>query len=130
VMSSNRVGGAGGKMSGLKHWDVEPDIMVMAKGQPMAPGGLTIATPEVGDSLKDHTSPPSVENPVTATAILATIDVIEKGNFLQNAEKMGILLRDRLKVKEKYQAIGEVRGMGLFKDGIVKGRKSLPGFHR
>ena len=119
-------GRTGGKMFGIEHWEVEPDIMVMAKGAANgAPVGLTIATPEVGDSLKGSHLSTFGGNPVTAIAILATIDVIEKRKLVQNAEKMGIYLRDRLNgLKEKYRAIGEVRGMGLIQGmEIVKAKK-------
>ena len=56
-------GRTGQKMFGIEHWEVEPDIMVMAKGAANgAPLGITIATPEVGTSLKgSHLSPPLVE---------------------------------------------------------------------
>jgi len=119
-------GRTGGKMFGIEHWEVEPDIMVMAKGAANgAPVGLTIATPEVGDSLKGSHLSTFGGNPVTAIAILATIDVIEKRKLVQNAEKMGMYLRDRLNgLKEKYRAIGEVRGMGLIQGmEIVKAKK-------
>ena len=119
-------GRTGGKMFGIEHWEVEPDIMVMAKGAANgAPVGITIATPEVGDSLKGSHLSTFGGNPVTAIAILATIDVIEKRKLVQNAEKMGMYLRDRLnELKEKYRAIGEVRGMGLIQGmEIVKGKK-------
>jgi len=119
-------GRTGGKMFGIEHWEVEPDIMVMAKGAANgAPVGLTIATPEVGDSLKGSHLSTFGGNPVTAIAILATIDVIEKRKLVQNAEKMGMYLRDRLNgLKEKYRAIGDVRGMGLIQGmEIVKGKK-------
>jgi len=119
-------GRTGGKMFGIEHWGVEPDIMVMAKGAANgAPVGITIATPEVGDSLKGSHLSTFGGNPVTAIAILATIDVIERRKLVQNAEKMGTYLRDRLDgLKEKYRAIGEVRGMGLIQGmEIVKGKK-------
>ncbi len=100
--------------------------MVMAKGAANgAPVGLTIATPEVGDSLKGSHLSTFGGNPVTATAILATIDVIEKRKLVDNAEKMGTYLKDRLNgLKEKYHFIGEVRGMGLIQGlEIVKAKK-------
>jgi 4-aminobutyrate aminotransferase len=119
-------GRTGGKMFGIEHWGVEPDIMVMAKGAANgAPVGLTIATPEVGDSLKGSHLSTFGGNPVTAAAILATIDVIEKRKLAENAEKMGHYLRDQLNgLKEKYRVIGEVRGMGLIQGmEIVKSKK-------
>jgi 4-aminobutyrate aminotransferase-like enzyme len=119
-------GRTGGKMFGIEHWGVEPDIMVMAKGAANgAPVGITISTPEVGDSLKGSHLSTFGGNPVTATAVLATIDVIEKKRLLQNAERMGKYLRDRLEgLKEKYRLIGEVRGMGLIQGiEVVKTNK-------
>jgi len=119
-------GRTGGKMFGIEHWEVEPDIMVMAKGAANgAPVGITIATPEVGDSLKGSHLSTFGGNPVTATAILVTIDVIEKRKLVQNAERMGKYLKDRLdELKEKYRVIGEVRGMGLIQGlEIVKAKK-------
>jgi 4-aminobutyrate aminotransferase len=119
-------GRTGGKMFGIEHWEVAPDIMVMAKGAANgAPVGITIATPEVGDSLKGSHLSTFGGNPVTAIAILATIEVIEKRKLVQNAEKMGMYLRDRLNgLKEKYRVIGEVRGMGLIQGmEIVKVKK-------
>jgi 4-aminobutyrate aminotransferase-like enzyme len=119
-------GRTGGKMFGIEHWEVEPDIMVMAKGAANGvPVGLTIATPEVGDSLKGSHLSTFGGNPVTATAILATIDVIEKRKLVDHAEKMGLYLGNRLNgLKEKYRAIGEVRGMGLIQGlEIVKAKK-------
>jgi 4-aminobutyrate aminotransferase len=119
-------GRTGGKMFGIEHWGVEPDIMVMAKGSANgAPVGITIATPEVADTLNGLHLSTFGGNPVTATAVLATIDVIEKRNLLQNAKKMGDYLKDRLYgLQEKYQIIGEVRGMGLIQGiEVVKAKK-------
>jgi 4-aminobutyrate aminotransferase len=119
-------GRTGGKMFGIEHWGVEPDIMVMAKGAANgAPVGITIATPEVGDALKGLHLSTFGGNPVTATAVMATIDVIEKKKLPQNAEKMCFYLRDQLDgLKEKYRIIGEVRGMGLIQGiEIVKAKK-------
>jgi len=119
-------GRTGGKMFGIEQWEVEPDIMVMAKGAANgAPVGITIATPEVGDSLSGSHLSTFGGNPVTATAIFATIEAIEKRKLAQNAEKMGAYLRDGLNgLKEKYPVIGEVRGMGLIQGvEIVKEKK-------
>jgi 4-aminobutyrate aminotransferase len=119
-------GRTGGKMFGIEHWEVEPDIMVMAKGAANgAPVGITIATPEVGESLNGAHLSTFGGNPVTATAVLATIDVIEKRRLAQNAERIGIYLKESLNgLKEKYQVIGEVRGMGLIQAmEIVKAEK-------
>ena len=113
-------------MFGIEHWGVEPDIMVMAKGAANgSPIGITIATPEVGQALKGSHISTFGGNPVTATAVLATIDVIEKKKLVHHAETMGRYLRGHLEVlKEKYPIIGDVRGMGLIQGmEIVKAKK-------
>jgi len=65
-------------------------------------------------------------NPVTAAAVLATIEVIEKRSLVRNAQEMGNYLREGLDgLKEKYPVIGEVRGMGLIQGmELVKANKA------
>jgi 4-aminobutyrate aminotransferase-like enzyme len=119
-------GRTGGKMFGIEHWGVEPDIMVMAKGAANgSPVGITIATPEAAESLIGSHLSTFGGNPVTAAAVLATIEAIQKRRLVQNAEEMGQFLRDRLEgLKEKFRIIGEVRGMGLIQGmEIVKDEK-------
>jgi 4-aminobutyrate aminotransferase len=123
-------GRTGGKMFGIEHWGVEPDIMVMAKGAANgSPVGITIATPEVADSLNGSHLSTFGGNPVTATTVLATIEAIEKRELVQNAGSMGQFLRDRLEgLKEKFEIIGEVRGMGLIQgmEIVKKGKEPAP----
>ncbi len=53
-------------------------------------------------------------NPVACAAALASIDVIEKDNLLENATKMGEYFMGKLnEFKSKYSFIREVRGLGL-----------------
>ena len=107
--------GRTGKMFGIEQWDIEPDIMTFAKGMANgAPIGATIASAEVADSMKGLTISTFGGNPVTATAALATIQVIEEENLVENARLMGQRLRAGLAtLKDKYPVIGDVRGMGL-----------------
>ncbi len=121
-------GRTGGKMFGIEHWGLEPDIMVMAKGAANgSPVGITIATPEVADSFTGFHISTFGGNPVTAAVVLATIEAIEKRGLMENAEKMGHYLRDRLNgLKEKHRIIGEVRGMGLMQGMEVVKEKKEP----
>ena len=107
--------GRTGKMFGIEQWDVEPDIMTFAKGMANGvPIGATIASAEVADSMKGLTISTFGGNPVTATAALATIQVIEEENLVDNARLMGQRLRAGLEnLRDKYPVIGDVRGMGL-----------------
>jgi 4-aminobutyrate aminotransferase-like enzyme len=121
-------GRTGGKMFGIEQWGVEPDIMTFAKGMANGvPIGATIATPEVADSLKGLNISTFGGNPVTATAALATIQVIEEDNLVENARVMGTRLREGLNaLQEKYPVIGDVRGMGLMQALELVGEQKKP----
>jgi 4-aminobutyrate aminotransferase-like enzyme len=121
-------GRTGGKMFGIEHWGVEPDIMTFAKGMANGvPIGATIATPEIADSMQGNTISTFGGNPVTCTAARATIDVIEEENLVENARLMGNRLREGLNaLKDKYPVIGDVRGMGLMQGMELVGEKKRP----
>jgi 4-aminobutyrate aminotransferase-like enzyme len=109
-------GRTGGKMWGIEHWGVEPEIMTMAKGIANGlPLGVTIATPEIAASLKALTISTFGGNPVSCAAANATIDTIIEEDLPGNAERMGALLRAGLEdIQKQFPAnVGEVRGMGL-----------------
>jgi 4-aminobutyrate aminotransferase len=108
-------GRTGTKWFGIEHWGVTPDIMTCAKGLGNgAPIGLTVAKPEVADSVRGLTISTFGGNPVVATAAKAVIDYIEEMNLPANCEETGAYLRNRLlELQERHAIIGEVRGMGL-----------------
>jgi len=121
-------GRTGGKMFGIEHWGVEPDIMTFAKGMANGvPIGATIATPEVADSIKGLSISTFGGNPVTCAAAEATITVIEEENLVENARVMGQRLRGGLEaLQEKYPLIGDVRGMGLMQALELVGENKRP----
>ncbi len=121
-------GRTGGKMFGIEHWGVEPDIITLAKGMANgAPIGATIATADVADSMKGMTISTFGGNPVTSAAAFATIQVIEEEDLVENARVMGGLLREGLEaLKEKYPLIGDVRGMGLMQALELVGENKRP----
>ena len=121
-------GRTGGKMFGIEHWGVDPDIMTFAKGMANGvPIGATIATPEVADSMQGNTISTFGGNPVTCTAARATLEVIEEENLVENARVMGNRLREGLnELKDKYPIIGDVRGMGLMQGMELVGEKKKP----
>ena len=128
-------GRTGTKWFGIEHWNVEPDVMTMAKGVANGlPLGVTIATPEVADSLKALTISTFGGNPISAAAANATLQLIEEKGLPANAEEMGGLLREGLlRLQRKYpKTIGDVRGMGLMQglelvaDETVKDRTPAP----
>ena len=108
-------GRTGDHWCGIEHWEVEPEVMTFAKGMANgAPIGCTTAIPEVADKYPSLTFSTFGGNPVTSAAALATIRVIEENDLPRNARVVGDYLRDKLEeLKNKYQVIGDVRGMGL-----------------
>ena len=108
-------GRTGGKWFGIEQWGVQPDIITSAKGLGNgAPIGLTIARPEVADSLKGATISTFGGNPISATAAKAVIDFIEDHKLSINAAEVGAYLRGKLnELQAKHSLIGDVRGMGL-----------------
>jgi 4-aminobutyrate aminotransferase len=105
-----------GKMFGIEHYGVEPDMMVMAKG--IADGfplSALIAKEEIADSFRpgDHLSTFG-GNPVSCAAALANIEFIVEQNLAKGAVEKGDFLKTRLEsLKAKHEMIGEVRGRGL-----------------
>jgi len=120
-------GRTGGKWFGIEQWGVQPDIITAAKGLGNgSPIGLTVARPEVADSVKGATISTFGGNPVTATAAKAVIDFIDDQKLMINAAEVGAYLRGKLEeMKAKYPLIGDVRGMGLMQAiELVEDRES------
>jgi 4-aminobutyrate aminotransferase-like enzyme len=109
-------GRTGGKMFGIEHWGVEPDIMTMAKGiangMPLA---VTIATPEIAASFRKLSISTFGGNPMSCAAANATLDVIEGEDLPARAAVTGRRLREGLQELQRRhpRRIGDVRGMGL-----------------
>src|SRR5580658_612961 len=108
-------GRTGGKWFGIEQWGVQPDIITSAKGLGNgAPIGLTIARPEIADSVRGATISTFGGNPISATAAKAVIDFIEDQKLSINAAEVGAYLHDKLlELQTKHPLIGDVRGMGL-----------------
>ena len=108
-------GRTGKKWFGIEHWEIEPDVITSAKSIANGhPFGLTIATPEVADSLQGLTICTFGGNPVSSVAARAVIDVIEEDDLLTNCEVVGGYFRSKLEERQqKHAIIGDVRGMGL-----------------
>src|SRR5450755_293506 len=109
-------GRTGGKMWGIEHWGVEPEILTAAKGIANGlPLGMTITTPEIASTLKSLTISTFGGNPVSVAAANATIEIILEEDLVGNSARMGARLRAGLEeLKSRYpRTIGDVRGMGL-----------------
>src|SRR2546427_3672467 len=108
-------GRTGGKWWGVQQYGVEPDLLTSAKGMANGqPIGLTMAKAPVADKGLYATISTFGASPISMVAASATLRVIEEEKLLFNAQMMGKALRDGLEsLQQRFQGIGEVRGMGL-----------------
>ena len=108
-------GRTGKRWFGIEQWEVMPDIITSAKGIGNGvPVGVTITRPEIAASFKGMQISTFGGNPVTSVAAKATIDLIEEDRLMDNAHEVGNYYRDGLEsLKERYEIMGDVRGMGL-----------------
>src|SRR5437870_11636893 len=103
-------------MFGIEHYDVEPDIIVTAKG--IADGfplGAFTTRDEIAAAFRpgDHLSTFG-GNPVSCAAGLANIEYILRENLPAKARQDGEHVLARLHaLQEKFPIIGDIRGIGL-----------------
>jgi 4-aminobutyrate aminotransferase / (S)-3-amino-2-methylpropionate transaminase / 5-aminovalerate transaminase len=107
--------GRTGRMFAMEHFDVEPDLIVVAKS---IAGGLplsgVIARAEVVDAAHAGAMGGTfVGNPVALAGALAVLDVIEEENLVARSVTLGAAIRERmLEWQSRWSRIGDVRGLG------------------
>lgn len=108
--------GRTGKWFACQNWNIEPDILVLAKGIASGfPMAAVVTSKENMDKWKPGKHGSTYGgNPVACAAALASIKVIEEEKLLDNTIKMGNYLRGQFKILQtKYSCIGDIRGFGL-----------------
>ena len=106
-----------GKMYGVEHSGVVPDLITMAKG---LAGGFPLSAVTGRAEIVDAPIPGGLGgtyagNPLSVAASHAVLDVVEKEGLCARAEKIGEIIRGRLSELAKRQGIsviGDVRGLG------------------
>jgi len=109
--------GRTGKMFAYEHYGIKPDICVIGKGL----GGAAIPIAAVIADAKYDIAPhislghyTHEKSTLGAAAGLAVLDFIEKENLLSHVEELAEFYHRRLtELAEKYEIIGDVRGIGL-----------------
>lgn len=108
--------GRTGRWFACEHFGVTPDMVVIGKA---LGSGMPISALVAGEEAMSHWRSPghvfcTGQNPVCCAAALATIRVIEEENLLARAAELGAYLMAQLRhLAERYEAIGDVRGLGL-----------------
>jgi adenosylmethionine-8-amino-7-oxononanoate aminotransferase len=113
--------GRTGKMFGLEHWGVEPDMITFAKAItsgyfPLGGIGINDRIGEVFDAAENvwmHAYTYSA-HPVGCAVALANLDIIQREDFVTQAREKGTyLLRSLQQALSDHPHVGEVRGLGL-----------------
>jgi acetylornithine/succinyldiaminopimelate/putrescine aminotransferase len=110
--------GRTGKLFASQHWDVVPDILVLAKalggGMPL---GAFVSRPEIMRTLSENPPLSHVTtfggHPVCCAAGLAALDFLIENKLPERAERLGQYLRDRLNTLSRIGGVKDVRGKGL-----------------
>ncbi len=109
--------GRTGKMFGVEHFEIQPDLLTMAKGitSGYIPLGVTGCTDEVMEPIAQFYHLHTYGNhPVACAAGLKNLEIMQKENLIQNSEEMGKYFLEGLKNLEKHATVGEARGTGLW----------------
>ena len=111
--------GRTGKMFAYQHYDLEPDLMTLAK---TLGGGVPIGVFVVHRKIKKEVLTAGMHgstfggNPLVCAASLAVFKAIKKEKLLTNTIRMGELLdREFEKLKARYPVIESTRGIGLMR---------------
>jgi len=114
----------------LGHWfasekvfGIVPDIIIFAKG--VTSGYIPMGGYAVSDQFMTQISGDNADgclysngytwsgNPVACAAALASWDILEKDNLLQNVLEVGPYFQQQLRTLEENPLVGNVRGTGL-----------------
>jgi len=114
--------GRTGRMFACEHWNVEPDILITAKGLSggYVPIGAVLSKQWIHDKVFSsldrcvvHSTTFS-QNELAMAAGLATLHVLREEKIIENAAAMGQRLKDKLAALiDKYEMVVDVRGKGL-----------------
>jgi taurine---2-oxoglutarate transaminase len=116
--------GRTGEWFAVNHWNVVPDLITMAKGLTSSylPLGAVGMRHLIAQHFQDKVFYGGLtynSHPMGCAAALATISVYEEDHLIENARKMGALMKQRLvDLATRHRSVGAVRSIGLF--GIVE----------
>ena len=120
--------GRTGKWFGFQHAGIEPDAFSLAKALGSGfPIGAMVASPKLADVFQPGKHASTFGGtPLAAAVALATIEIIEKENLVNRADKMGRIFKKGLqKIADEHDCITAVRGVGLML-GLVADRPVKP----
>jgi len=113
--------GRTGKWFAYQNWDVQPDLVVFAKGSNSGyvPVGGVIISGEIAATFDERVFPGGLTysgHPLAAASIVGSIDAMKEEKIIENAASIGenVIGPGLRELAEKHMLIGEVRGLGVF----------------
>ena len=100
-----------------QHWDLEPDVMTLAKAitAGYAPLGATVISTELRESLARLADVHTFGGHATScAAALEAIRIYDQEQLPERARTLGSELLERLKELERFDIVGQVRGIGMW----------------
>ena len=116
--------GRTGEWFSIDHWKVEPDLICMAKGLTSAyvQLGAVGMRRQIADHFQSNVFNGGLtynSHPLACAAALATISVYEEDKLIENARRMGTVMRGMMEdLQARHPSVGATRNIGLF--GIVE----------
>jgi adenosylmethionine-8-amino-7-oxononanoate aminotransferase len=129
--------GRTGKWFGINHWNVQPDIMIMAKG--MSGGYTPMGAMAMDDSIAKTLEKANARffnvystagNPVSCAIVKTVLDAIEEGGLVERNARLGEYLHQQAKQKlSHHPSVGDIRGKGMLMGiELVKDKKTKETF--
>jgi taurine--2-oxoglutarate transaminase len=112
--------GRTGKWFAVDHWGVTPDLMTMAKGLtssylPLGAVAMNHRIAEKMDTMYYSGGLTYSSHPVSLAAALATIRVYEEDGLVENAARLGPVMREHhQRLAARHPSVGATRNLGLF----------------
>jgi acetylornithine/succinyldiaminopimelate/putrescine aminotransferase len=108
--------GRTGKMWGIEHYDVVPDILVFGKNlsggiEPCA--GVTARDDILGDNDAFSSGSTFAGTPAGCAAGIKTLELYERYNLVANAAHLGRVAAEMMSAWQQYDIVRQVRGNGL-----------------
>jgi taurine--2-oxoglutarate transaminase len=123
--------GRTGEWFAVNHWNIQPDILVTAKGITSAyvPLGLCATTARIASYFDEHYFAHGhtyEAHPMTLAPAIATIQEMQRLNLIERSRVMGRYLGEKLmQLTLNHPSIGDVRGLGMFwAVDLVKNRET------
>ena len=108
--------GRTGRMWGVDHYEVVPDILVYGKNlsggiAPLA--GVSARDDILGDNKAFSSGSTFAGTPAGCAAAIRTLEIIERDDVVQQAHRLGEIAADTMKKWESYGIVRQARGNGL-----------------